>query len=258
MKSLNEAERQLLVRGIPDTFIRATWKDFDFSKYVFSESKFKKFIKGEERERGYFLTGSCGSGKTFLASLIGKYLVLNGFKCLFRHIRDLKNEYLAAVRGHNKIDMLDKYSNVDYLILNDLGAEKLGEGAIECIYSILDNRELKNRYRMIITSNLDLNEIESKVMDRIPSRIMGLCGDPIVFPDVDWRVLPNRYEPKNSPPVPLQEKEKEEDPYNPTALEVQTMFDKLRGGNLNFRYPMRLFFMKGQEDKLRPDQKELL
>jgi len=233
MKSWNEAEKNLLIRGIPENFVRATWNDFNFKErddekkgYPMEPSDFGDFINNNE-QRGFFFTGPCGSGKSMLASIIMIKLYLRGKSFYFRNVRDLKNEYLVAVRNKNKIDMLDKYSNIDYFVLNDLGAEKLGEGTVECIFSILDNRESANKFGIIITSNLDLNEIEEKVMDRIPSRIQGLCGDPSVFPKIDWRTREDRFDPIKAKPIQVYNEPKE-DRYVPSKEEVQTCFDKMR------------------------------
>lgn len=244
---LNPLEKELFNRGIPERFIRATWEDYKFEGFKrISKDFFHKFVNFEET-RGFFFTGSCGSGKTMLASLIAKEIYLNGGRFRFVNIRDLKNEYLIACRSKGKIDMLDKYSNVDYLVLNDLGAEKLGEGTIECIFSILNNREEKNKYNIIITSNLTLKEIEIKVMDRIPSRIKGLCGDSFNFPKTDWRTKEGRYDPEKAKPVEIYNVPEKGKEYVPTVKIYMDCWNKLKGGNLNFPDPTVIGFMKKYE-----------
>ena len=70
--------------------------------------------------------------------------------------------------------VIDKYSWVDVLILDDLGVEKTSDWVLQTLYTIMDRR-YREELRTIITSNLDIEEIREKFDDRIASRIVGMC-----------------------------------------------------------------------------------
>ena len=70
--------------------------------------------------------------------------------------------------------MLKDYFNTPLLILDDLGAEKTTDWALQSLYIII-NKRLSEELQTIITSNLSLDELRDKIGDRIASRIAGMC-----------------------------------------------------------------------------------
>lgn len=71
-------------------------------------------------------------------------------------------------------EIISRYSDVTLLVLDDLGAEKSSDFAIQSLYLIIDRRYSREQ-QTIITSNLSLGEIAEKIGDRIASRIAGMC-----------------------------------------------------------------------------------
>lgn len=78
--------------------------------------------------------------------------------------------------------VIDKYSKVELLILDDLGSEKTSDFTIQSLYLIIDrrNRELRPT---IITTNLSLQEIEDNLGARIASRLADMTIIKINMPD---------------------------------------------------------------------------
>ena len=74
----------------------------------------------------------------------------------------------------SETEIINNLSEANILILDDLGAEKSSEFALQSLYVIIDQRYSEIR-PTIITSNLSLGEIAEKVGDRIASRIAGMC-----------------------------------------------------------------------------------
>ena len=71
--------------------------------------------------------------------------------------------------------IIKKYSEVDFLVLDDLGVEKITDWSFTVLYLIIDNR-YNNYKQTVITSNDTLDELAKKLgEDRIPSRICGMC-----------------------------------------------------------------------------------
>lgn len=88
-------------------------------------------------------------------------------------------ELLMKIRSCFSLDkceetIVNKYSNVPFLVLDDLGVEKGSEWALQTLYIIINNR-YSNCLQTVITSNFSIEEIGIKLGDRIASRIAGMC-----------------------------------------------------------------------------------
>jgi DNA replication protein DnaC len=60
------------------------------------------------------------------------------------------------------------------LILDDLGTEKVSDWVLQSMYQIINARYVQMR-QTVITSNHSLEELRSRIGDRIPSRIAEMC-----------------------------------------------------------------------------------
>lgn len=138
--------------------------------------KYKKIVSAYD-DKGLFLWGDFGSGKTYVAICILRRLLLAGNDVKFCSVPELlleiKNTFGADSQWSEK-DIIDKYSNYPYLLLDDMGAEKCSPWSLQVLYLIIDRRDRFMR-PTIITSNLSLDEIKNKLSDRISSRICGMC-----------------------------------------------------------------------------------
>ena len=108
---------------------------------------------------------------------------------LFVSIPDLLLEIRHSFKEKSETDeqdIINKYSEIDLLVLDDLGIEKTSEWSIQTLYTIIDRR-YRDMKRTIITSNLNLKEIADKLDDRISSRIAGMC-DCITLKGADRRL----------------------------------------------------------------------
>jgi len=128
----------------------------------------KNFIAG--KIPGLFLTGRVGSGKTYLACAIAKELLLQGQQINFISVPQMFQDIRATFQAQRGSEerIIKTLSECDCLILDDLGAEKQSDFALDRLYLIIDYRysEIK---RTIITSNLTLNGISTLIHDRLPA-----------------------------------------------------------------------------------------
>lgn len=152
---------------------------------------------------GYYFYGGTGSGKTMFACICGMRIFaerprVDGRSNGLREPKDISCQFVSAPELLLKIqatfntsqsveDILSDYADVDYLILDDLGAEKSTEWAIQMLYLLIDRRERAGNNRIIVTSNLSLDEIAERLSDRIASRIGGMCKI-IKFSAKDYRL----------------------------------------------------------------------
>jgi DNA replication protein DnaC len=73
-----------------------------------------------------------------------------------------------------EVPQMERVSKADLLVLDDLGAEKPTEWALEKIYQIVNSR-YESLGPMIITTNLDLNSLERLLGERTFGRILEMC-----------------------------------------------------------------------------------
>ena len=180
--------KYMAMAGIKKMFLTATLKEIKLPPKKVKIAK--QFLENKD---GLFLTGKVGTGKTYLACAIGRELIMEGNKILFKTIPSLFQDIRATFGKTNKEDeshIINKYSCIPYLILDDLGAEKMSDFSLDRLYLIIDGR-YADELPTIITSNLSLKDIREKIHDRISSRIAGSCRT-IQMPEVDLRLTNRR------------------------------------------------------------------
>jgi DNA replication protein DnaC len=133
------------------------------------------------KKKSLYIHGECGVGKTHLA-----YSILRRFcekyphekKVLYNSVTSMLDELRTDSLENKDVSedsLLDELSKFDgYLILDDIGVEKVTEFSANAIYKIINTR-YESESPTIIISNLSLGELTEKYGDRIVSRIMGLC-----------------------------------------------------------------------------------
>lgn len=71
---------------------------------------------------------------------------------------------------------IERYKNINILVLDDFGAEKTSDWSLTMLYLILSHRYEYNKVT-ILTSNLSLDELTKQFGDaRLTSRIGGWCS----------------------------------------------------------------------------------
>ena len=81
-----------------------------------------------------------------------------------------------------------KLNSVKLLIIDDLGAERSTDYALEKVYGIIDNR-YRAKKPLILTTNLTLRQMQEATdirYTRIYDRIFEMCY-PLEFSGVSWR-----------------------------------------------------------------------
>ncbi|MDO4581057.1 MAG: ATP-binding protein [Bacillota bacterium] len=129
--------------------------------------------------RGLLLEGGVGSGKTLLAAAIANQLLDNGVDALFlvvpQFLDQLRYSYRAENDGEDEATIIKRAYNAPVLILDDLGAHNFSPWVQNKLFAIVDHR-LNYRLPCVITTNLDLNELNDTVGERVVSRFMEMCN----------------------------------------------------------------------------------
>ena len=135
------------------------------------------FVENFDRhDTNLFFIGSPGLGKTFLCNSIAKDLLDKGKSVIYNTVPDL----IDAMRKYkfdfdneeSNLPYLNDIYNCDLLIMDDLGTELFTQFSGQVIYNIL-NKRIVNSRKMVISTNLSVQDFQSTYSERIVSRIIG-------------------------------------------------------------------------------------
>ncbi len=154
-----------------------------------------KLINGET-DKGLFITGTFGVGKTYLASCIANETIKNKSTVVFGTLIQLLDYIKDTYKDSDMSDKeyLNLYSSVYLLIIDDLGKEKPTEWVLEKLFLIVNNR-YNNYLPIVITTNYNRNQLRERLcvnknysmVDSIISRLYEMCGG-IEIKDEDHRM----------------------------------------------------------------------
>ena len=120
--------------------------------------------------------GDTGLGKTFLCNCIAKDLLDQGHTVLYATAPQLFKVVEDARFGRDTVDepdeALEAVTDVDLLILDDLGAEFATVVTSAALFNIINQRLLTQK-PTVISTNLSPVELEAQYSDRIVSRFLG-------------------------------------------------------------------------------------
>lgn len=105
-----------------------------------------------EGNYGIAFLGNNGSGKTFWAACLANALIDAGASVYMVTVKHLIDS-MTADYGADREYMLDKIRRVDFLILDDFGAERGSEYSAEQCFEVIDTRYNAQR-PLIVTTNL--------------------------------------------------------------------------------------------------------
>ena len=149
---------------------------------------------------GLFVYGVRGTGKTKLAAIIANERARAGKPVLFASVPDLMADIRASFDGGNTAETVQAVKETPFLVLDDLGSEKMSEWVGEQLFCIVNHR-YNERLQTVVTSNYSPTEIIAhmatvdrggNVIDdmqgqRIISRIYGMC-ERVEIKGADWRM----------------------------------------------------------------------
>ena len=121
--------------------------------------KFIKTYKKDTHQKGLYLNGSFGCGKTYLVSATFNELAKDGYKSAIV----FWPEFLLELKGSFETDFKEKYDyikTIPLLLIDDIGAENTTEWSRDEIFCPLVQYRMENHLTTFFTSNLTLEELE--------------------------------------------------------------------------------------------------
>ncbi len=164
------------LRGKLLTYTFKNFKQVQGAKAAFVEAQ--KFASAPQ---GWLvILGPNGNGKTHLAASIANYLLERNVAVIFLNVPDLLDYLRNAFAPRQEWDVsalsfeerLDAIKSAPVLILDDFGAESETPWANEKLYQILNYRTDLS-LPTVITGNLKLADVESRLRSRLGNRLLG-------------------------------------------------------------------------------------
>jgi DNA replication protein DnaC len=130
--------------------------------------------------RGLWVFGDTGTGKTTLAMLISKAALEAGktvaIYSLPKLLARIRRTYDSEPGGDSYLSFFERLTSVDLLHIDDLGAEKRSDWVLEQLYALVNERYESQR-SMLITTNLEHEELEEQIGPRTVSRLAQICEE---------------------------------------------------------------------------------
>jgi DNA replication protein DnaC len=141
--------------------------------------------------RGLWFVGSSGTGKTTLAMLVSRIALEAGrtvaIYSLPKLLARVRRTFDAEFGEQSYLEFFERLTGVDLLHLDDLGAENKTDWVIEQLYALVNERYESQR-ALVVTTNLDESELAKQIGERVVSRLVEMCGDPLPLFDEDRRL----------------------------------------------------------------------
>ena len=143
----------------------------------------KKCIENKQ-ENGLIITGDSGAGKTHLAASISNELIEKDKLVLMGRLTSLLDMIKETFKDNSKSEneLIELFSNVDMVVIDDLGTEKISSWALDKLYTIIENRN-ENKLPIIITTKFDKEGLlrrfkqsnDKELSDAIIQKLYQMC-----------------------------------------------------------------------------------
>lgn len=174
-----------------ESYKNMTFSNADMNKgnqkyLIMASSYVDKWPEVKRNNNSMIFSGGCGVGKTFVAGCIANDLLDMGVKVYMQTMVDM----LAQASDFDTVgELMQKVVDCDLLIIDDFGAQRETDFALEKVFDIVDKR-IRSGKPFIVTTNLskaDLHSPDGIKQARIYSRLLE--GSAIVeFKGVDIRL----------------------------------------------------------------------
>jgi DNA replication protein DnaC len=126
---------------------------------------------------GLWISGSIGSGKTWLAMLVARYAIERGQAVAVYSVPRLLSEIRRTYDGEGTttLDLLDQLTEVTLLVLDDVGTERTNPWVLEQLYSIINERWQEQKAIVVTTNLVDVDELRAQIGPRTVSRLHEMC-----------------------------------------------------------------------------------
>ncbi len=170
------------------------YKKMTFSNFLVTDRNRAAFQSAQgfcsAGNRGLYIWGGCGVGKTHLAAAVWQEAVSRFIPVRFVPSSELMMKLRKSFDdkdGKTDDEIIDYYAEPEILAIDDLGTDRPSPFCVESIYLLINRRLAEMKYKMIITSNLSLKQVAGTLGDRIASRLAEMVNV-VEIKDTDHRM----------------------------------------------------------------------
>ena len=170
--------------------INCTFENDDGSLPLLSSAR--KYVetwpKRKENNNGLLLWGDVGTGKSFYAACIANALIEEGVSVMMTNFAKILNR-LSGLYSEDKNAFIADLMKYSLLILDDFGAERNTDYAMEQVFNVIDER-YKTNLPLIVTTNISLDDLEEpkdQAHQRVYDRLLAMCT-PVYFQGKSHRI----------------------------------------------------------------------
>jgi len=155
---LEAKERETMERtrtaDIPEDYADAHITDERVAKWAVNPTK------------GLFINGGVGRGKTHNACAALIYSIHKGYSAKFATFDDVLRECKAAYKGReSEKAIINRYTNVGILCIDDFGKERVTEWSLPIVFAIINKRSMNRKPTIVTTQYTGRQLIERMTVD---------------------------------------------------------------------------------------------
>ncbi|MGD6816814.1 primosomal protein DnaI [Metabacillus sp. 84] len=150
---------------IPKDVLQAQFQDIEFDDHsrvkVFGLIKeFMEAVNQNSRQKGIYLHGAFGVGKTYIMGAIANELAHQGVPSMLVYLPEFMRELKNSIQDSTLEEKMDAVKKVKVLMLDDIGAESMSSWTRDEILGVILQYRMTENLPTFFTSNFDLKELE--------------------------------------------------------------------------------------------------
>ena len=190
-KQRQEKNRKIINNIYKDNYMKKRLQKYNFENFsdTYKEKnvinqliKFTDSCIKSEMKNGLIIYGNIGYEKTYLAACIANKMIEQNKIALMEKSSSIIDRIKASFNkeGLSETQIIELYSNVDMLIIDDFGNENLSKWALEKLYKIISNR-YDNELPIVITTRYNkeqlIEQLSTENDTEIAEEIVGILNE---------------------------------------------------------------------------------
>ena len=168
-KQRQEKYRKMINNIYKDNYMKKRLQKYNFENvsdtyedtFIINQLiKFADLSIKSEMKNGLIIFGNIGYEKTYLAACIANKMIEQNKIALMEKSSSIIDRIKGSFNkeGLSEMEIIELYSNVDMLIIDDFGSENLSKWALEKLYKIISNR-YDNELPIVITTRYNKEQL---------------------------------------------------------------------------------------------------
>lgn len=161
--------RELINRIYKDTYMKKRLQKCNFKNFHVTDDnkdsiemikKYTELCIKDEMKNGIIIYGNIGYENTYIVSSMANKIIENNKIVLLERTSSIMDRIKESFNKEviTEVEIIELYSNVDMLIIDDFGSETISKWALEKLYKIINNR-YENELPLVITTRYNKEEL---------------------------------------------------------------------------------------------------